>query len=412
MAETQAANTTDGAQPHRFGEMAVALSYVTPEQLALALKRQDELRAGGARSRLGETMVIMKLLDEEKVRKVLGEQRKRRLYEANQKLPVEQFGEYKLVRRIGEGGMGTVYEARDVLKGSSVALKVLRKGLGVDKSYVHRFSREISAAERLEHPNIVITLNCGTMKGIQYLAMEYVDGETFKTTIELDKQVEEKKALRIVLDVARALQHAHKLGLVHRDVKPENVLITKEGVAKLADLGLSKSVYGDSQLTQTGEIVGSPNYISPEQAKGQREPDPRSDWYSLGATFYHALTGKQPFAAASPLDAMMLHIKGKLANPKELNPKLSDAAVQIVVKMMAKEAGERYQSAAEVIEDLEAALKGDAPKNATLAAGRSTVENGAGTASAQASGTELPKGKGCLGVLALSLGLAAAWMLN
>lgn len=416
MADTPVSST--GAQPqatHRFGELAVALGLLTPAQLATALTRQEELRAGGAKSRLGETCLLMKLLDLEQVRKVLSEQRKLRQHDARMKLPQEQFGDYKLIRRIGEGGMGTVYEARHAASGASVALKVMRKGLGLDRTFIERFDREMKASTRLLHPHVVQTLDCGTHKGIQFLAMEFVDGETFKTTIELEGQVQESKAVQVALAVAKALSHAHKLGLVHRDIKPENILLGHDGAIKLADLGLAKSVH-DEKLTQTGEVVGSPNYIAPEQARGQREPDPRSDLYALGATLYHALTGKQPFGAATPMDALMLHVKGLLAEPRTLNPRLSAPLAAVLVKLMAKDPAERYQTAAELIEDLEALQRSEAPRHAAHAPRYSTVDTGTG---AMKTATVSPAGKqGCfarftmLAVMLTCVGLCFLWVCN
>jgi len=401
--ENRFVSTETPAPAHRFGEVALAMGLVTPQQLEEGLKRQQELRGGGAKSRLGETFILMKLLSVEQVREVLSEQRKWRQFDANQKLPAEQLGEYKLTRRIGEGGMGIVFEAKNVLTGQTVALKVLRKGLGVDHTYIERFQRELSAAGKLAHPNLVATLDCGLMKGVQYLAMEFIEGETLKTAMALDGKVEEKRALAIARDVAKALAHAHKAGYIHRDVKPENVLLARDGTVKLADLGLAKSVYGDSQLTKTGEVVGTPYYISPEQALGEKNIDARADLYALGATLYHALTGHLPFQAGTPLDVMLLHIKAKLPNPRDLNPALSDAAVQIVTRLLAKAPEDRYANAELLAADLDAVLRGEAPQHAALDVNRSTI-----LPPQHFKRAEKAKGAGCLGVLAV---VAVAWAL-
>ncbi|MCK6473686.1 MAG: protein kinase [Planctomycetes bacterium] len=358
---------------HPFGEIAVEMKAITPDQLQAGLDRQAMLRASGAKTRIGEALIILNLMDDATVKAVLAEQRRRRQKDADSQLPVERFGEFKLVERLGEGGMGSVYKARDVLKERFVALKVLRKGLTITPEHIQRFQREGSAATELEHPNIVATYSFGVLKGIQYLAMEFVEGETLKSRIRREEKVPEPDALRIAAEIAKGLGHAHAHGLVHRDVKPENILLASGGAVKLADLGLAKSVYGDQQLTQTGQVVGTPSYLSPEQAQGEKVPDPRSDFYSLGATLYHALTGRKPFDAKSQMDVMMMHIQGRLPNPKDFNPGLSDGAVQIVVKLMAKAKGERYQSAQALVEDLESVQRGGQPKNAALDLGRSSI---------------------------------------
>ena len=395
----------DEAAPHPahlFGEVAISLGLVTPEQRDEALRRQVDYRPGLSKSRLGEVLILMKVLSVEQVRKVLSEQRKRRQADADQKLPVERFAEYVLVERLGEGGMGVVFKARDVVQDRIVALKVLRKGLGVDKEYLQRFERELNVAARLEHPNLVATYACGVFRGIQYLAMEYVEGETLKAKLDRDLRVPESDAIRVGLAVAQALGHAHEKGYVHRDVKPANILLARDGAVRLADLGLAKSVYGDSHLTRTGQVIGTPYYISPEQARGDKEPDPRSDLYALGATLYHALTGRVPFMAASSMDILLLHIQGTLTNPKDINPELSDGMVQVLVKLLAKHPEDRYAKAEFLCEDLECLRQGKPPAYAGLDLGRSTILPPARTKAVK---------RGCMPLLLLSAGLAGVWWL-
>ena len=397
---------------HRFGDVALALALITPAQLEAGLRKQADLRTSGAKSRLGETFMLLKVLDLEQVKQVLSEQRKRRQAEADRKLPAERFGEYQLVERLGEGGMGAVYKSHDVLTGRVVALKVLRKGLGLDKQFVARFDREIKAAERLEHPHIVATLGCGILKGIQYLAMEFIDGENLYQRIQKVGALPETEVVRIALGIAKGLEHAHRQGLVHRDVKPENVLLGQDGSVKLADLGLAKSVYGDSHLTQTGEVVGTPYYLSPEQAMGIREIDGRADLYALGGTLYHALTGRVPFDAPKALDILMLQIKEQPVPLTVLNPALSPGLVRVVEKLMAKDREQRYPSAHVLVEDLEHLARGEGPVHAHLQPEFSTGK-GAASGSAQAPAPiTASRGQGCFSAMLWAglVGALACWL--
>jgi serine/threonine-protein kinase len=296
-----------------------------------------------------------------------------------------------------------------------VALKVLKQGMGVNKDYLERFKREQEAAGALNHPNIVATVDCGLVKGVQFIAMEYVEGENVRARIERDGKIPEKEALRIAANIARALQHAHNHGWVHRDVKPENMLTGLGGSVKLADLGLAKSVFGDSGLTHTGQVVGTPYYIAPEQARGDKTLDPRTDQYSLGCSLYHMLTGKVPFEAPSPMDVLMLHIQGSLTNPADLAPELTPNCVKIVTKMLAKEIVERYPTTDAVIEDLERVHRGENPANAEMDLSRSSILPPDPNRFKKmviekhtAAGLPPPKSKGgCLGVLLLIVALIA-----
>jgi serine/threonine-protein kinase len=392
MPETTQGPPAPPGQGHLFGEVAISLGLVKPEERDAALCRQTDLRSAGAKSRLGEVLMFMKVLDVEQVRCVMSEQRKRRQADANATLPVEVFADYQLLARLGEGGMGAVFRAREVHTNRLVALKVLRKGLAVDQDYLQRFERERAVAAQLQHPNLVATLACGVQHGVQYLAMEYVEGETLREKLNREGRLKEPDALRVALAVARGLAHAHQKGFVHRDIKPENILLAQNGAVKLADLGLVKSVYGDSHLTQTGEIIGTPNYISPEQAEGHKQADPRSDLYQLGATLYHAVTGRVPFQGPSPMAVMLLHITGTLTNPKDLNPELSAGLVQVLVKLLAKKPDQRYAQTGLLIEDLEALQRGAVPKHATLEFSQSSI----------IAPVVRPGGKGCLSILLLA----------
>jgi len=358
-----------------FGELAVEMGVITPDHLQAALEKQQTLRASSARSRLGETFIIMNLMTVEQVKKVLSEQRKRRQKESEKALPVEIFGEYRLLAKLGEGGMGAVYKAHDPLADREVALKVLRKNFGGNREFLERFDREARLAGSLSHPNIVSCYTAGVKNGVQYMCMEFVDGETLKSRLEVNRgKMPEKAALAFARDIAKGLCHAHGKGVIHRDIKPDNILIARDGTVKISDFGTAKSVLDNESLTQTGVIIGTPYYISPEQVRALKDVDHRADLYSLGGTLYHMLTGHVPFYAPSVLEIMRAHLNNELENPADINPTLSSDSVQIVTKLMAKEPSERYQTAEELHEDLQRVIDGQAPLHATLAENRSSIK--------------------------------------
>jgi len=351
--------------PHRFGEVAGTMGLVAEPQLEEALKRQRSLRFGGNRVRIGEVFLSMEVLSTEQVKQVLSEQRKRRTADAQKALPMEYFGEYKLLEKIGDGGMGAVFKARETLADRVVALKVLRKSYAGNTAFVERFDREARLARALAHPNIVACLNAGTCRGVQFMAMEYVEGETLKARLKREGgRLPEAEALRVGREVALGLAHAHSQGVLHRDIKPDNILMGQDGSVRISDFGTAKSFLDEESLTQTGVIIGTPYFISPEQVRGDKNVDHRADLYSLGATLYTVLTGAPPFDAPSPLQIMRAHLFEEPKNPRERNPELSAGTVLVLGRLMAKAPEARYQSGAEVAEDIDRVLAGRAPLNA------------------------------------------------
>ncbi len=263
-----------------------------------------------------------------------------------------QLGNYDILSKIADGGMGTVYKARNRNTGEIVAVKVIAPTTAKNPILLQRFEREFIAAKVLDHPNVVKAIDyCGALPH-PFLVMEYVDGESLGQIMERQGTVPEAEAVRLVAQVCEGLQRAHKQGLVHRDVKPDNILVTKDGIAKLTDMGLVKDVEGDLNLTKTGRGLGTPHYMAPEQFRNAKNVDVRGDIYSLGATLYALVTGQIPFENASPLDCWMRKIRNEFPAPQELNPAVSDRVDWAIRRAMSAEPDRRPASCREFLEDL------------------------------------------------------------
>ncbi len=279
--------------------------------------------------------------------------------------PAQQIPGYQILRKLGQGAMATVFKAKQLSLDRIVAIKVLPRRLSENPEFVDRFYREGRAAARLNDPNIVAAYDVGEAMGYHYFVMEFIDGKTAYDLLHEDKNkkwLSEKAAVDIISQVAGALQHAHGRGLIHRDVKPKNIMITNKGIVKLADMGLAREIDDAKAATaEAGRAYGTPYYISPEQIRGEINIDHRADIYSLGATFYHLVTGRVPFEGPTPSAVMHKHLKEGLVPPDHQNTGLSTGIGEIIEVMMAKNADLRYQSAVEVIEDLKAVANGEAP---------------------------------------------------
>jgi len=258
-----------------------------------------------------------------------------------------EIGGYRIIEKVGSGTMGTVYKAKQVSLDRVVALKVLSPHLARNRDYVEQFMREARAVARLNHPNVISGIDVGEVDGIRYFVMEYASGLTVGELIKRGGAMDETRVARVAIQIARALEHAHEAGLVHRDVKPDNILITKNGTAKLCDLGLAKD------RPEGGRALGTPHYISPEQAEGIVEADIRADLYSFGATLYHMLAGRTPFEGKAKA-VMVKHLSEEPQPLREVDPDLSPAMDEIVRRLMRKKREERYQSPRELIGALEA----------------------------------------------------------
>jgi serine/threonine-protein kinase len=265
------------------------------------------------------------------------------------------MGEYRLLRRLGEGGMGSVYLGYHEGQDRQVAIKILPEQLAGSQAYVDRFYREARHAAQLNHPNIVRGLSVGLDKasGRHYLVLEYVDGPSALALLQQYGKLSVGDGVHIALDVARALEHAHSRNVVHRDIKPDNILITRSGIAKLADLGLAKRMDEASHLTATRQGFGTPHYMPYEQALNAKYADARSDIYALGGTLYHLVTGQVPFPGDNHLEVMDSKNRGQFTPAGSVNPDVPPALDRILARMLAREPRERYQTASELIVDLE-----------------------------------------------------------
>src|SRR5262245_20029194 len=267
------------------------------------------------------------------------------------------IGDYRILRRLGTGGMGDVYLGYREENDSYVALKVLPAPMAMNQTLLDRFYREAKSGALLDHPNIVrnITVGKDSASGKHYLVLEYVDGPSVQTLLDERGRLPVGDAVHIVLDVAKALEHAHSRNVVHRDIKPANILITASGVAKLADLGLAKRTDEASHLTATRQGFGTPYYMPYEQAMNARTADARSDIYALGATLYHLVTGELPFPGTTHLEIVDKKNLGYYDPASVLNNEVPAALDQILARMLAREPRDRYQTASELIVDLERA---------------------------------------------------------
>ena len=262
---------------------------------------------------------------------------------------------YEILEKIGEGGMATVYKARDNVLKRYVAVKVLRDEFITDKESIKRFNTEAQSAASLTHPNIVSIFDVGHEENIYYIVMELVQGKTLKEIINEDGVLPWKWSVNIAIQVASALETAHKNNIIHRDIKPHNIIITEDGIAKVTDFGIAKAV-SNSTITAFGTTIGSVHYFSPEHARGGFT-DAKSDIYSLGVVMYEMLTGRVPFDADTPVSIALKHMQEKPAQPIKLNPSIPYAVDKIIMKAMEKDISLRYQNATELLKDLSMALK-------------------------------------------------------
>ncbi|MDU2240758.1 MAG: Stk1 family PASTA domain-containing Ser/Thr kinase, partial [Paenibacillus sp.] len=266
----------------------------------------------------------------------------------------ELGGRYQIIERIGGGGMALVYKAQDLLLNRYVAIKVLRQQFVNDEEFIRRFRREAQSAASLSHPNIVSVYDVGQEDEVHYIVMEYVEGQNLNEIIKERAPLQVDEAVRIASQIADALDHAHHNQIIHRDIKPHNILIGRNGRVKVTDFGIARAVTS-ATITQTGSVVGSVHYFSPEHAKGVATGE-KSDLYSLGIVLYQMLTGRLPFLGESPISVALKHLQEQFDEPRVVNPMIPQSVENIILKSMRKNPGERYQSAKEMLRDLETCL--------------------------------------------------------
>ncbi len=311
-------------------ERAVASGLLTDEQATkLARMRHNRKERDGEAPSLAEMAVDKGLLTASQAERLVVAQK---AFDEDKKI-----AGYQIEEKLGAGSMGTVYRARQLSLDRVVAIKILSPHLARKPAYVERFLREARAVAKLNHPNVISGIDAGEADGVRYFVMEYASGMTIGDLVKRGGAMDESRVMRIAQQISRALEHAHQAGLVHRDVKPDNILITKDGVAKLCDLGLAK----DSP--EEGRSLGTPAYISPEQAQGLATVDTRSDLYSFGCTLYEMLVGHVPFAGNAKV-AMVKHLTEEAEPVRAIDPTISEAFAGIVARLMEKNQDDRYST--------------------------------------------------------------------
>ena len=276
----------------------------------------------------------------------------------------QQIPGYVMLEKLGQGAMGVVYKALQTRLNRHVAIKLLKGKKTNDKEFFAQLEREARLAAKLSHNNIVQAIDIGSAGKFHYFVMELIDGKTIQDEMKAGKKrYEEKEAVEIILQIAQALDHASKRGLVHRDIKPANIVMTSDGIAKLADLGMARENTDEAtNVREKGMIIGTPNYIAPEQVQGKPDIDTRADIYSLGGTLYHMVTGQPPFVGNTVMEVLRMHEKAELVPPDHLNDSLSAGLGEVVEMMMAKDRNNRYGSPEALIKDLECLINDMPPK--------------------------------------------------
>jgi serine/threonine protein kinase len=330
---------------YSFGAIAVQLGYTTAERIDECLKIQHKIKELGIEPmKLGEIMIDKSYLTEAQVKHIFRIQ--------GLKGGHTTIVGYKIIGIIGQGSMGKVYKALQISMDRLVAIKILAPNLAQNEKFVQRFFQEARAVAKLNHPNIVQGIDVGESNGVHYFTMEYIDGPSLDAVVKQNGPLSEDAAIDIIIQSSKALEHAYKNNLVHRDIKPTNIMVTKDNIVKVCDLGLALMITRET-TEQKRVIMGTPSYISPEQASGDPNVDIRSDIYSLGATFYYIMTGRPPFDGSTASEVIKKHITETIVPPNAKNTEISEWTNDIIMKMMAKKRDERYQTPIELIKELE-----------------------------------------------------------
>ncbi len=356
--------------PKSFPQLAIENGLLTETQVEECREFLAQEVAAGKPRRPLEQIIIEKGYMTPEAGRALNTALERLARDENKAEP-QRIGGCEILGTLGEGGLGTVYRARQISMGRLVALKVLHKKWLKDEEFKKRFLLEARLAGRLSHQNLIQVFDVGRQGDILFFSMEFIDGDTVEDVVDRDGAMDLDRSLNIALQVLRAIAYMLRFDIVHRDIKPGNIMLTKSGIAKLGDFGFVKSKF-DALLAPDGEVLGTPDYISPEQAMGTEEIDWRSDVYSLGCTLYHMLVGSPPFEGTGST-VMRKHIRAELPSPREINPDVPDAVCAVLERMMAKNPDDRYQNLDELFEDMELVKLGQDPRSPRLDAGRSTI---------------------------------------
>lgn len=343
------------------GRVVVDTGFATRQEIEFCREQQKQSSDPNQRS-LSDLLIENGFITANQAKRIRRQMEERRS---------SQIPGYVLLGKLGKGAMATVYKAKQISLDRIVAVKVLPKKSSENADFVDRFYKEGRAAARLSHNNIVQAIDVGSSPdGYHYFVMEYVEGRTLYDIMQPPpvgegRNFSEAEALDIGIQMADALAHSHSKGLIHRDVKPKNILLMPNNIAKLTDLGLARAA-DDKQAAESeaGKAYGTPYYISPEQIRGDVDIDHRADIYSLGATLYHLVTGRPPFDGESPSAVMHKHLREPLTPPDHINVALSSGISEIIEVSMSKNRDERYQATEDMLEDLQLVRAGQPPKHA------------------------------------------------
>jgi serine/threonine protein kinase len=369
---TPGANGTELDEDFRYGQLAIEGRLISPDQFDAAMDKVRDTRKPLADILVAENTIDITTADRltKALRRIVRDERAK---SEGGMLVKKQIGGYKLIRRIGEGGMGEVYLAEQLTMHRTVALKILHNKWADDEEFRKRFLLEARAAGKLSHQNLIQVYDVGKYQGKYYFSMEFIDGVTVEDLIRHEGAMPVDKVIDICMQVCQSLKYLALHNIVHRDIKPANIMVTKDGTVKLGDFGFIQSVW-DAELMQEGTTIGTPDYISPEQARGERNLDVRSDIYSLGASLFHMLTSKTLFSGSCS-KVMRDHIETEPPNLEDLRKDLPKDLMRIMRKMTAKQPIDRYQSPDEVIKDLEMLRIDVASGQGALPSSRSQILN-------------------------------------
>lgn len=359
----------DGLDDSQVCRLIIERQLVTPEEVRAASDQRKQLVATGHDRPITEILVDLGFLTRTQLQRLHGSN------EDSGGRPAQQLPGYQILNKCGAGAMAVVYRAKQLSLDRTVAVKVLPKRLSKNAEFVERFYREGRAAAQLNHPNIVQAIDVAEANSYHYFVMEFVEGCTVYDELAEGKVYSESEAIDIITQITRALLHAHERGFIHRDVKPKNIMLTKERVAKLADMGLAREATDvQAAMAEAGRAYGTPYYIAPEQIRGEVDIDHRADLYSLGATFYHMVTGRVPFEGPTPSAVMHKHLKEPLTPPDHLNTSLTSGCGAMIEMLMAKNREDRYPSARELLQDLDLLARKQPPQYAQQYVGADVFE--------------------------------------